>query len=46
MKDSRTVIVFLAFMAGLMASGVYPALAQDKQTDNMQIVREKLDTLL
>jgi len=42
MKGTRMIVVFTALLAGLMALGVVPLLAQDKQADNMQIVREKI----
>jgi hypothetical protein len=41
MKEKKTVIV-AGFLAGLIALGVMPALAQDKPANNMQIVREKV----
>jgi hypothetical protein len=42
MKEKKKVIVLAALMAGFMALGVVPALAQEKPADNMQIVLEKV----
>jgi hypothetical protein len=42
MKEMKKIIVLTALMAGFMALGAVPALAQDKPADNMQIVREKV----
>ena len=42
MKEKKKIIVLAALMAGFMALGVVPALAQDKPADNMQILREKV----
>lgn len=42
MKHVRMIIFIALFMAGLTALGVAPLWAQDKQTDDMQIVREKV----
>ena len=42
MKEKKKIIVLAALMAGLMAFGVVPALAQDKPADNMQILLEKV----
>jgi hypothetical protein len=42
MKDSRKNALVAVLVAGLIAFGVMPVLAQDKPADNMQIVREKV----
>jgi hypothetical protein len=42
MKGNKGIILFAAFLAGLMAIRIVPALAQDKPADNMQILREKI----
>ena len=42
MKENRKIIVLALWMAGFMALGAVPALAQDKPADNMQIVLEKV----
>jgi DNA-directed RNA polymerase subunit F len=42
MKGNKGIILFAAFLAGLMAIRIVPALAQDKPADNMQILREKV----
>jgi hypothetical protein len=42
MKEMGKIIVHAALMAVFMALGVVPALAQDKPSDNMQIVLEKV----
>ena len=42
MKEKKKIIVLAALMAGFIALGVVPALAQDKPADNMQILREKI----
>jgi hypothetical protein len=42
MKEKKKIIVLAALMAGFIAFGIVPALAQDKPADNMQIVREKV----
>jgi hypothetical protein len=42
MKEKTRMMVAVAFLAGLLALGMVPALAQDKPADNMQILREKI----
>jgi hypothetical protein len=42
MKQKKKIFVLAVLMAGFMALGVVPALAQDKPADNMQIVLEKI----
>jgi hypothetical protein len=42
MKEKTRMMVVVAFLAGLLALGMVPALAQDKPADNMQILREKI----
>jgi hypothetical protein len=41
MENGKTVLVAVLVL-GLIAFGVMPALAQDKPTDNMQLLREKV----
>ncbi|MGV8075206.1 MAG: hypothetical protein AB2L11_11695 [Syntrophobacteraceae bacterium] len=42
MKEKRKTLMVAVLMAGLIAFGVMPALAQDKPSDNMQVLREKV----
>lgn len=42
MKHDRKKIFLAVLVAGFIALGAMPALAQDKPADNMQIVREKV----
>lgn len=42
MKHNRKTIFLAVLVAGLVALGAMPALAQDKPADNMQIVRQKV----
>jgi hypothetical protein len=42
MKEKTQMMVFVAFLAGVLALGMVPALAQEKPADNMQILREKI----
>jgi DNA-directed RNA polymerase subunit F len=42
MKAKTLMMVLVAFLAGLLALGIVPALAQEKPSDNMQILREKI----
>jgi hypothetical protein len=42
MKVNGRRVVVAVLVAGLIAVGVIPALAQDKPTDNMQLLREKV----
>lgn len=42
MREIRRLVMAALLMAGLFALGVTPALAQDKPSDNMQILREKV----
>lgn len=44
MKNERKMVMVAVLLAGLIAFGVMPALAQDKPADNMQILREKVRT--
>lgn len=42
MKEKRKRVLVAVFVAGLIAFGVMPALAQDKPADSMQVLREKV----
>lgn len=42
MKEKRKMVMVAVLVAGLIAFGVMPALAQDKPADNMQMLREKV----
>jgi hypothetical protein len=42
MKEKRKMVMVAVLVAGLIAFGVMPALAQDKPSDNMQMLREKV----
>ena len=42
MREKRRLVILAFLVIGLMALGVTPALAQDKPSDNMQILREKV----
>jgi Spy/CpxP family protein refolding chaperone len=42
MREKTRIVLLTAFLAGLLALGIVPALAQDKPANNMQILREKV----
>ncbi len=42
MKEKRRMLLVVILLAGVLAFGVMPALAQDKPADNMQMLREKV----
>jgi hypothetical protein len=42
MKEKGKIVVVAVLVLGLIALGVMPAVAQDKPSDNMQVLREKV----